>query len=77
MSETQCFQREDRRAKYEKKYGPVPLKMLPDRDGLLDEVVQVLGDRRSKALGLENTKNLVARDEADLGNTVGIPQDDA
>ena len=25
--------------------GPVPLQVLPDRDGLLDEVVKVLGDR--------------------------------
>jgi len=28
--------------------GPVPLQVLPDRDGLLDEVVKVLGDLGSQ-----------------------------
>lgn len=28
---------------------PVPLQMLPNRDRLLDEMVQILGDFRSKA----------------------------
>jgi hypothetical protein len=57
-------------------HGPVPLKMFPDSDSLLDEMVQILGDRRRKALGLEDAQDFVASDETDLGHAVGVPQDD-
>ena len=45
---------------------PVPLKMLPDGDGLLDQVVAILGQLRSHALALQNTEDLVASNETDL-----------
>ena len=45
---------------------PVPLKMLPDGDGLLDQVVAVLGQLGGHALALQDTQNLVASDEANL-----------
>ena len=44
---------------------------------LLDEVVQILWDFRCQSTSLEDTKDLVARDETDLGNAVGITQYDA
>ena len=47
---------------------PVPLKMLPDGDGLLDQVVAVLGQLGGHALALQDTQNLVASDEANLKN---------
>merc|ERR1719336_1264920 len=55
---------------------PVPLKMLPDGDGLLDQVVAVLGQLGGHALALQDTQNLVASDEANLGNTVTVPEND-
>ena len=45
---------------------PVPLKMLPDGDGLLDQVVAILGQLGSHALALQNTEDLVASNETDL-----------
>ena len=45
---------------------PVPLKMLPDGDGLLDQVVAILGQLRSHALALQDTEDLVASNETDL-----------
>ena len=45
---------------------PVPLKMLPDGDCLLDKMVAVLGQLWSHALALQNAQNLVASDETDL-----------
>ena len=45
---------------------PVPLKMLPDADSLLDQIVDVLGQLWSHALALQNTQNLVASDESNL-----------
>ena len=47
---------------------PVPLKMLPDGDGLLDQVVAILGQLRSHALALQDTEDLVASNETDLGD---------
>lgn len=37
---------------------PVSLEVLSDRDGLLDEVVEVLGDRRGKTL--ENVSHVLS-----------------
>lgn len=48
--------------------------MLPDRHCLLDEVVEILGQVRGQALGLEDPQDLVASDEAYLGHTMGVPQ---
>ena len=50
---------------------PVPLKMLPDGDSLLDQVVAVLGQLGGHALALQDTQNLVASDEADLEKRKG------
>lgn len=50
--------------------------MLSDGDGLLDEGVEVLREGRSKTVHLQDTENLVASDVADLGNTVGVTEDD-
>jgi len=40
--------------------------VLADRDGLLDEVPEVLGDTRRKTVALEDTQDLVTRQEANL-----------
>ena len=45
---------------------PVSLQMLPDGDGLLDQVVAILGQLRSHALALQDTEDLVASNETDL-----------
>ena len=52
-----------------------PLQVLADGDGFLDEEVDVLWKVGGKSLPLEDTQDFVASHEADLGNTVGIPQD--
>ena len=44
----------------------VDLEVLADRDGLLDEVPEVLGDTRRKTVALEDTQDLVTRQEANL-----------
>ena len=54
----------------------VPLQMIANGDGLLDQVVNVFGEGGSKTLGLQDTQNLVSGDESHLGNSVGIPEDD-
>ena len=45
---------------------PVPLKMLPDGNCLLDQVVAVLGQLWGHALALQDAQDLVAGDEPDL-----------
>ena len=47
---------------------PVPLKMLPDGDGLLDQVVAILGKLGSHALALQDAEDLVASNETDLND---------
>ena len=54
---------------------PVPLQMLADGHSLLDEEVDVLWQVGGEPLPLQDPKDLVASDESDLGNTVGVPQD--
>jgi hypothetical protein len=54
----------------------VSLKVLADRDGLLDEVVKVLWKLGSEAMSLEDPKNLVTGDVLDLRNSVRISEDD-
>lgn len=51
---------------------PVPLQMLPNSNSFLNEVVEVLGDFRSKTMGLEYPQNLAARDTPHLSNSMGI-----
>jgi hypothetical protein len=55
----------------------VALQVLADAHRLLDEVVDVLGDVGREALGLEDAEDLVAGDEADLGDSVAITEDDS
>lgn len=50
--------------------------MLPDSNSLLDKVIQILRDIRSQTLGLQHTQNLVACDEAHLGDTMAISKKD-
>ena len=45
---------------------PVPLKMLPDGDCLLDQMVAILGQLWSHALALQDAQDLVTSDEPDL-----------
>ncbi len=45
---------------------PVPLQMLADGDGLLDEEVHVLGQVGGQSLRLQDAEDLVASDEANL-----------
>lgn len=52
----------------------VPLQVLADGNGLLDQVVQVLWDLWGETVGLEDTENLVTSDVLDLGNTVLVPE---
>ncbi len=55
---------------------PVPLQMLPNLHGLLDQHVQILWNFRCEAVGLEDTDNLLSSDGLDLCNAVGITEDD-
>ena len=55
----------------------VALKMLADLDGLLDEHVKILGDLGGEAVGLEDADDLLAGDGLDLGDAVGVTEDDA
>ena len=45
---------------------PVPLQVLADGDGLLDEEVDVLGQLGGHGLGLQDAEDLVAGDETHL-----------
>merc|ERR1712061_826185 len=53
----------------------VPLQMLADGDGLLDQVVDIFRQVGGKSLRLEDPENLVSGDEANLCDTMGIPED--
>ena len=52
------------------------LKMLADRNGLLDEAVQILWDFSSQALHLEDAQDFRTGDALHLGNTEEITKDD-
>lgn len=54
----------------------VLLEVLAHRDGLLDQVVEVLGDLRGETVGFEDTEDLVTSGNLDLGNTVGVTEND-
>lgn len=53
----------------------VDRQVLADGDSLLDEHVEVLGDLGSEAGRLEDSENLVASDNSDLGDTVRVTED--
>ena len=55
----------------------VPLQMLPDRDGFLDEVVQILRDVGLQAHRLHDPQDLVAVHKPNLCHSMGITEDDA
>jgi hypothetical protein len=46
--------------------------VLTDRDGLLDEMVQIFGNFGSETARLQDTENLVTSDGSDLRNTIRI-----
>ena len=50
--------------------------MLANADGLLDQMVEILGKVGRETLGLEHAQDLAARDESHLGDTVRVTQDD-
>lgn len=54
----------------------VTLEMLADGNGLLDQVVEILGDLGGETVGLQDTENLVTGDVLDLGDTLGVTEDD-
>jgi len=54
---------------------PVTLKMFPDGHSLLDQVVAVLWQLRGHALAFQDTEDLVASNEANLGNSMTVPED--
>ncbi|KAL3797184.1 hypothetical protein ACHAW5_006046 [Stephanodiscus triporus] len=55
----------------------VALQVLANLHGLLDEHVQVLGDLGGEAVRLEDANDLLPGDAVDLGDAVGVAQDDA
>jgi len=50
--------------------------MLADLHGLLDEHVEILGNVWCQTVGLEDADNLLTGDAADLGDAVGITEND-
>ena len=54
---------------------PVPLEVLPHRDGLLDEEVEVLGHLGREAAGLEHAEDLAAGDALGERDGVGVAED--
>ena len=49
--------------------------MFADSDSLLDEAVEILGEVGCQTFSLQDPQDLVAGDETDLGNTMGVTQD--
>jgi hypothetical protein len=54
---------------------PVGLQVLADGDRLFDEVPEVLWDGWSQSVGFKDPEDLVTGDETDLGNAVGVTED--
>ena len=48
--------------------------MLAHGDGLLDQVVEVLGERGRQAVGLQDAEDLVARDGLDLRDAEAVAE---
>jgi len=55
----------------------VPFEMLPDGDGLLDHVVEILGDLGRQSLRLQDAQNFRPSHKFYLSDSVRISQDDA
>lgn len=53
----------------------VSFQMLADGDGTLDHVVNIFREIWGKTLSLQDSQDLVTSNETDLGNTMGIPED--
>jgi len=54
----------------------VSLEMLTDRDGLLDQMIEVLWDFRGNTLDLKDSQNLRTSDALNLGDTHGVSEGD-
>ena len=54
----------------------VSLQVLPNVHGLLDQVIEVLGDLRSETVLLQDSEDLVSSDSLNLRNTVVVSEDD-
>ena len=54
----------------------VALQMLADAHGLLDQMVEILGQVWREALGLQYAQDLVAGDESNLGNSMRVTKND-
>ena len=54
----------------------VSLQVLPNVHGLLDQVVEVLGDLRSETVLLQDSEDLVSSDSLNLRNSVVVSEDD-
>lgn len=54
----------------------IAFQMLADGHGLLDQVVQVLGDVGLEADRLHDAQNFIAIDKSDLGHSMGVAQND-
>ena len=54
----------------------VSLQVLPNVHGLLDQVVEVLGDLRSETVLLQDSEDFVSSDSLNLRNTVVVSEDD-
>lgn len=48
--------------------------MLANSNCFLDQVIKILWEVWGQSLGFKDSQNLVASYKANLGNTVGIPQ---
>ena len=55
---------------------PVPFQMLPNCNGLLDEVVKILRNFRGKSMSLEDTQYLASCNTLDLSNPVRVTKND-
>lgn len=53
---------------------PISLQVFPDRDGLLNEEIEVLGNIGGESLGSQNSENLATSDKSHLCNAVRISQ---
>ena len=54
----------------------VSLQVLPNVHGLLDQVVEVLGNFGGKTVLLQDSEDLVSSDSLNLRNTVVVSEDD-
>lgn len=49
--------------------------MLANSNCFLDQVIKILWEVWGQSLRFKDSQNLVASNKANLGNTVGVPQD--